>query len=117
MEVDDTLASCRSRFDLPENAVLAFLQNGRAGGEPAHHLLERRGSETRREWGSRDRRRWGREGSRRETTARVFVGVRVWCCETVRKGAEENNNQVFFTIGQAEVPARHVDVGLDFRLR
>ena len=54
--------------------------------------------------------------SRWETTAGVLVGVWVRCCEAVREGTEENDNQVFFTIGQAEVPARHVDVLFDFRL-
>src|ERR1700694_4644623 len=79
-------------------------------------LLVRRGSETRWDWGSRDRRRRGRKGSRRETIPRVLVGVRVWCCEAVRERAEEDDDQVFFVIAQAEVPGRHVDVVLDFRL-
>ena len=33
-----------------------------------------------------------------------------------REGAEEDDDLVFFVVRQAEVPGRHVDIVLDFRL-
>src|SRR6476620_103497 len=95
---------------------LVLLQNGPAGGEIVLRLLVHGGSETRWDGGGGYWRRRGREGSRRETIPRILICVRVWCCEAISEGAEEDDDQVFFVIGQAEVPGRHVDVVLDFRL-
>jgi hypothetical protein len=44
---------------------------------------------------------------------REGIDVRIWCCETVREGLQEDHDQILLLIRQAEITDRHVDVVRD----
>src|SRR5437867_31536 len=59
-------------------------------------------------------------GSRRTTAharTRKGINVGIRCCEAVREGLQEDDNQVLLVVRQAEHPRRHVEIVTHLRHR